>query len=89
VVIDSTPVTFITNGSTISGFEYSDPIPLAIDRAHDYVLVVYIASGSADVVGQPCTGGAETQYASGYHATDTSVFVTGMSACDFYGAYVE
>jgi len=89
VVIDSTPVTFITNGSTISGFGYSDPIPLAIDRAHDYVLVVYIASGSADDVGSLCTGGAETQYASGNHTTDTSVFVTGTMACDFYGAYVE
>jgi hypothetical protein len=88
VVIDSTPVTFITNGDTISGFGYSDAIPLAIDRAHDYVLVVYIASGSADAVGQPCTGGAETTYQNGDHTTDTSTFVLGSGACDFYGAYV-
>jgi hypothetical protein len=86
-VIDSTPVTFIANGP-ISGIGYSDAIPLAIDRAHDYVLVVYIASSSGDVESPDCIGGVDNGNQSGDQTTITTIPVLGEFQCDFYGAYV-
>ncbi len=90
-VIDSTTVTFATNGTTITpGLLYSDAIPLAVDRAHDYVVMVLLESGAGDSEGR-CSGGYETWPQGGDQTGAATVSVVppvGGNICTLYGAYV-
>jgi hypothetical protein len=92
-VIDSTAFAFTgTSGVVGPGPTYSDAIPLAVDRTHDYVVVAYVSSAVGDTVANYCVGGAEVSYSGGdlttYTTGGTLPTLTTNTICDFYGAYV-